>query len=163
MKMKTLQQTIQKYKGSQKTVNSQEITHICTHSVQMLMCVCVCVCVSCSVVSDCLRPHGLQPTRLLCLWDSPGKNTGVDCHSLLQRIFPTQGSSPGLLHRRQILHHLSYREVIKDYYKQLHANKMDNLEEMDTFFKNYNFPKLNQEEQKILTDPSQARKSKLKL
>ena len=33
--------------------------------------------VSCSVMSDSLWPHGLQPARLLCLWDSPGKNTGV--------------------------------------------------------------------------------------
>ena len=39
-----------------------------------------------SVVSDSMRPHGLQPTRLLCPWDSPGKNTGVSCHSLLQRM-----------------------------------------------------------------------------
>ena len=31
-----------------------------------------------------MRPHGLQPTRLLCPWDSPGKNTGVGCHFLLQ-------------------------------------------------------------------------------
>ena len=37
-----------------------------------------------SVVSDSSRPHGLQPTRLLCTWDSPGKNTGVGCHFLLQ-------------------------------------------------------------------------------
>ena len=42
----------------------------------------------CSVVSDSLRPHGLQPVRLLCPWDSPGKNTGVGCHVLLQGIFP---------------------------------------------------------------------------
>ena len=40
--------------------------------------------VSCSVVPDSLRPHGLQPTRLLCPWDFPGKDTGVDCHFLLQ-------------------------------------------------------------------------------
>ena len=59
--------------------------------------------VSHSVVSDFLRPHGLQPTRLLCPWDSPCKNTGVDYHSLLQGIFPTQGSNLGLLHCRQIL------------------------------------------------------------
>ena len=39
---------------------------------------------SCSVVSDSLRPHGLQPTRLLGPWDYPGKNTGVGCHFLLQ-------------------------------------------------------------------------------
>ena len=42
------------------------------------------VSVSCSVVSNPLRPHGLQPTRLLCSWDSPGKNTGAGSHSLLQ-------------------------------------------------------------------------------
>ena len=61
---------------------------------------CVCV-LSHLVVSDSLLPHGLQPTRLLCPWGSPGKNTGVGCHFLLQRIFPTQGSNPhllGLLH-----------------------------------------------------------------
>ena len=38
---------------------------------------------SCSVMSDSLRPHGLQPTRLLCPWDFPGKSTGVGCHCLL--------------------------------------------------------------------------------
>ena len=37
-----------------------------------------------AVISDSLRSHGLQPTRLLCPWDSPGKNTGVGCHFLLQ-------------------------------------------------------------------------------
>ena len=36
--------------------------------------------------------------RLLCLWNSPGKNTGVGCHVLLQGIFLTQGSNPSLLH-----------------------------------------------------------------
>ena len=35
----------------------------------------------------------LQPARLLCIWDSPGKNTGVGCHALLQGIFPTQESN----------------------------------------------------------------------
>ena len=43
------------------------------------------------------RPHGLQPTRLLCPWDSPGKHTGVGCHFLLQGIFPTQRSNLHLL------------------------------------------------------------------
>ena len=38
--------------------------------------VCVCVCV-CSVTSDSLGPHGLKPARLLCPWNSPGKNTGM--------------------------------------------------------------------------------------
>ena len=36
------------------------------------------------VTSDSVRPHRRQPTRLLCPWDSPGKNTGVGCHFLLQ-------------------------------------------------------------------------------
>ena len=59
-------------------------------------------------MSDSLKPHGLQPTRLLCPWISPGKNTGVSCHSLLQRIFQTLGPSPGLLCCRQILYCLSH-------------------------------------------------------
>ena len=42
--------------------------------------------------------HGLQPARLLCPWDSPGKNTGVGCRFLLQGIFPTQGLNQCLLH-----------------------------------------------------------------
>ena len=44
-----------------------------------------------------------NPPRLLCPWDSPGQNTGVACHALLQGIFLTQGSNPwflGLLHWR---------------------------------------------------------------
>ena len=47
------------------------------------------------------RPHGLQPSRLLCPWDSPGQNTGVGCHALLQGIFPTRGLNPRLLHLLQ--------------------------------------------------------------
>ena len=46
--------------------------------------------------------------RLLRPWDFPGKSTGVGCHFLLQRIFPTQGSNLGLLHCRHILYWLSY-------------------------------------------------------
>ena len=41
---------------------------------------------SCSVVSDCSQPHGLQPTRLLHPWDFLGKSTGVGCHRLLRNI-----------------------------------------------------------------------------
>ena len=47
------------------------------------------------------QPQGLQPARLLCPWNSPGKNTGVGCHSLLQGIFLTQGLNLGLPHWRQ--------------------------------------------------------------
>ena len=55
-----------------------------------------------------LWPHGLQPARLLCPWDSPGKNTGVGCHFILQGTFLTQVLNLGLLHCRQILYQLSY-------------------------------------------------------
>ena len=53
------------------------------------------------------------------------------------------------------------QRIIRDYYQQLYANKMDNREEMDKFLEKYNFPKLNQEKWKILTDPSKVRKLKL--
>ena len=53
-----------------------------------------------SVAKSCLtllRPHRTWPARLLCPWDPPGKNTGEGCHFLLQGIFLSQGSNPGLL------------------------------------------------------------------
>ena len=49
---------------------------------------------SCLAVSNSLGPHGPWPTRLLCPWYSPGKNTGVGCHFLLQGIFPTHVIHP---------------------------------------------------------------------
>ena len=65
--------------------------------------------VSHSVMSNSLQPHELQPIRLLCPWNSPGKNTRVGSRSLLQGIFLTQGSNLGLLHCRQILYRLSHQ------------------------------------------------------
>ena len=59
---------------------------------------------SCSVVSDSLRPHELYSP-----WNSPGQNTGVSSLSLLQGLFSTQGSNPGLPHCRWILYQLSYK------------------------------------------------------
>ena len=59
---------------------------------------------SCSVISDSLQPHGLYS-----LWNSPGQNTEVGSPSLLQGIFPTHGSNPGLLHCRWILYQLSHK------------------------------------------------------
>ena len=52
---------------------------------------------------DCSPPGSSVPG------DSPGKKTGVGCHALLQGIFPTQGSNPGLPHCRWILYHLSHQ------------------------------------------------------
>ena len=51
-------------------------------------------------------------SRLLCPWDSPGKNAGVTSHSVFQGIFPTQRSNLGLLHCRQILCHLNHRKAV---------------------------------------------------
>ena len=67
-----------------------------------------------SVVSDSLWPHELQHTRLLCPWESPGKNTGVGCHAFLRGIFPTQESNlclPHLLHCRWVLYHWATEEA----------------------------------------------------
>ena len=55
-------------------------------------------------MSDSLQPHGQYSP-----WNSPGQNTGEGSLSLLQRIFPTQGSNPGLLHCGQILYQLSHK------------------------------------------------------
>ena len=58
---------------------------------------------SLSVMSDFLRPHGLYSP-----WNFPGQNPELDNLSLLQGIFPTQGSNPDLLHCRQILYQLRH-------------------------------------------------------
>ena len=63
---------------------------------------CACCVLSRSVVSNSCSPPGSSVHG-----DSPAKNTGVGCHALLQGIFPTQGSNPGLPHCRQIPYHLS--------------------------------------------------------
>ena len=57
-----------------------------------------------SVVSDSLQPRGLYSP-----WNSPGQNTGVGSLSLLQEIFPTRGSNPGLPHCGQILYQLNHK------------------------------------------------------
>ena len=54
-------------------------------------------------------PWIIKPARLLCSWNSLGKNTGVGCCFLLQGTFLTQGSNLGLLYRRRILYHLSHQ------------------------------------------------------
>ena len=66
--------------------------------------------VSWSVVSDSLQPHGLQPARLLCPWNSPGNNTGVGCHFFSPGNLPDpEKQNLGLPHYKQILYHLSHQ------------------------------------------------------
>ena len=60
-------------------------------------------------MSSSVQSHGLKTIRLLCPWNSPGKNTGVGRYSLLQGTFWTEESKLGLLHCRQIFYHLSHQ------------------------------------------------------
>ena len=61
-------------------------------------------------------------------WNSPGQNTGVDSLSLLQGIFPTQGSNPGPPHCRRILYQLSHKEAIME------ATREDIMEKISEYF-----------------------------
>ena len=73
-------------------------------------------CVLGLVAQSCLtlcHPMDCSPPGSSVHGDSPGKNTGVGCHALLQGIFLIQGSNPCLLHCRQIFCHLSYRVTKK--------------------------------------------------
>ena len=63
----------------------------------------VCVCLVTQLCLTLCNPIGYSPPGSLVHGNSPGKNTGVACHALLQGIFPTQGSNPRLLHCRWIL------------------------------------------------------------
>ena len=69
----------------------------------------MCAVLSRSVISNSLDPMDCNPPGTSVHGDSPGKNTGVGCHALLQGIFPTQGSNPGLTHCKQILYRLSHQ------------------------------------------------------
>ena len=82
-----------------------------------------CCCSAASVVSHSLGCCGLQPTRLLCPWGSPGKNTGIDCYALLQGIFLTQGLNPSLMlfpHCRRILCYLAKWTSCRTKVSQVH-------------------------------------------
>ena len=74
-----------------------------------------------SLLIFCLDDLSLWPHGLYSPWNSPGQNTGVGSLSLLQGIFPTQGSNPGLLDCRRILYQLSHLGspwLYKDEYKK---------------------------------------------
>ena len=69
----------------------------------------VCVCLVTQLCLTLCDPMDCSPLGSSVYEDSPGKNTGMGCHSLFQGIFPTQGLSPGLPHWRQILYSLSHQ------------------------------------------------------
>ena len=90
----------------------------CRYWLVMAAKVCVCMCVQAracvctlSHVQLFVTPMDCSPPGLLCPWDSPGKSTGVGCHSPLQGISATQGLNPCLLHWGQILYHWATREA----------------------------------------------------
>ena len=71
--------------GMLQSMGSQRVRHdLATEQQQQWIAACCCCCWVDSVVSDSVRPHSRQPTRHPRPWDSPGKNTGVGCHFLLQ-------------------------------------------------------------------------------
>ena len=105
----------------QRDQTSQYITYIHTY----IYYTCMYVYSVASVVSDSLRLSGLWPARLLCPRGSPGKDTGVGCHALLQGIFPIQVWNLHLLcllHCRQILYCWATREAHILYLKNTKRN-----------------------------------------
>ena len=74
------------------------------------------------------NPMDCNPPRSSVHGESPGKNTGVGCHALLQGIFPTQGLNPGLPHCRQVLYHLSHQgSPTKNYTKVFDCRELVSL------------------------------------
>ena len=75
---------IRRYHCGYSAIHTHTHTHTHAHIILLILCdwKVEYIIVSHSVVSDSLWPHGLQPIRLLCPWNSSGKNTRVDCHSL---------------------------------------------------------------------------------
>ena len=94
---------------------------------------------SCSVVLTLCDPHGVWPTRILCAWNFPGNNTGVNYHFLLQRIFLTQGPNPHLLYLLHwqadslaLCHVYPEKTVIeKDLYPSFHCSTVYNSQDME--------------------------------
>ena len=84
----------------------ESVAVACWDGAPRRLCQCVCACLwrkgnacmlSHSIMSYSLQSYGLYPAGFLCPWDSPGMNTRLGCHFLLQEIFPTQGLNPCIL------------------------------------------------------------------
>ena len=90
---------------------------------------------SCHLAYECVLSHfsrvwlfvtsWIVVTSPLCPWNSPGKSTGVGCHTLLPGIFLSQGSDPGLLHCKQSLYHLSHQGSRSSQIREGKFNEMD--------------------------------------
>ena len=76
--------------------------------------------------------------------DKQNWQTIIQTHQL--KMGKTQINKTGNEYWEATTYHMEIQRIVRDYYKQLYANKMDNLEEMNKFLERYNFPRLNQEE-----------------
>ena len=81
----------------------------CGVRMQLYQQLCVALCLGTQLCPTLCDPMHCSPPGSSAHGDSPGKNIGVGCHTLLQGILPTEGSNPGLLHCSQILYHLSHQ------------------------------------------------------
>ena len=93
-----------------------QISGYCGLAISFCKYICVCVyiyiTITCEVAQLCptiCNPMDCRPSGSSAHGDSPGKNTGVGCHALLQGIFSTQGSNPGFPHCRRILYQLNHQ------------------------------------------------------
>ena len=80
-----------------------------------------------SIPQSCLTlydPMDCSPPGTSVHGDSPGKKTGVVCHALLQGIFPTRGSNPGLLQCRRIVYHLSHQGSLWIFWLSVHLSEV---------------------------------------
>ena len=92
-------------------VTEHWVVGLCQTANSQLLSIYMC-CLPCLVAQSCLTlcdPMDCSPPGFFVHGDSPGKNTGVGCHALLQGIFPTQGLNPAILHGRRILYHVRHR------------------------------------------------------
>ena len=126
-------------------------------------------------MSNSVQPHRWQPTSLPSPWDSPGKNTGVGCHFLLQCMkvkSESEVTQPCSTLRNPMdcspsvssIHGIFQARVLEwgaIAFSELYGNKIDNLKEMKRFLEKFNLPTLNQEEIEIMNNQLQALKLKL--
>ena len=133
-------------------IDIDRIFHL-THSLQLSMKRIKTTCIN-------FDPMKCSPPRLLCSWNSPGKNTGVSSDSPLQGIFPTHGSKLGFLCCRQILYRLSHQgsPSIK---KKQKTSKCKRIETKQSVFSDHNGIKLERNNRKITGKISKYLEAKL--
>ena len=95
-------------------------------------------------MSDSVRPHRRQPTRLCRPWDSPGKNTGVGCHVLLQ-CMKVRSESEVAQSCPTLSDPMDYSLPGSSVQKQLDSSQFNGSDDTDKFLERLKFPQLTQE------------------